>query len=113
MSFSRQSCPSRMRSGHGVVVRIIQRPDRSGFPSRVRGVGAVRLGLPSGRRGTPGVLMVIHWAATECGAAPIRRADNRPAVALRRTLIDISRAMSYGADYSDRMAANPQVLPGA
>ena len=30
-------------------------PDKSGFPSAVRGAGADRLGLPSGVRGTPGV----------------------------------------------------------
>ena len=30
-------------------------PERSGLPSEIRGAGAVRFGVPSGRRGTPGV----------------------------------------------------------
>ena len=33
----------------------LQTPVRSGLPSAVRGAGAERLGLPSGRRGIPGV----------------------------------------------------------
>src|SRR5437867_10836566 len=38
-------------------------PDRSGFPSAVRGTGADRFGLPSGVRGIPGVLKSSHCAA--------------------------------------------------
>src|SRR5580765_7548716 len=34
---------------------VSQIPEKSGLPSRVRGVGAVRLGFPSGERGTPAV----------------------------------------------------------
>src|SRR5262245_40982346 len=37
-------------------------PDRSGFPSAVRGVGAVRFGLPSRVRGTLGSRGFAHWA---------------------------------------------------
>src|SRR5262245_42435511 len=37
-------------------------PDRSGVPSAVRGAGAVRLGLPSGVRGRPGVEYLNHCA---------------------------------------------------
>src|SRR6476660_5287684 len=52
-----------MRSGHGVVLVVIHKPERSGRPSLVRGAGALRLGLPFGSSGTSGVLMVIHCAA--------------------------------------------------
>src|SRR6266850_5793896 len=38
-------------------------PDRSGFPSPLRGTGADRFGLPSGVRGIPGVLKSSHCAA--------------------------------------------------
>ena len=34
---------------------ICQRPERSGLPSRVRGAGPVRFGLPFAVRGIPGV----------------------------------------------------------
>src|SRR6266850_8257476 len=37
-------------------------PEKSGLPSAVRGVGAVRLGFPSGVRGTPAVGYFNHWA---------------------------------------------------
>ena len=37
------------------VLSACQIPERSGLPSAVLGAGAVRLGLPFGRRGTPGV----------------------------------------------------------
>jgi len=40
-------------------------PDKSGLPSTVRGAGADRFGLPSGRRGIPGVGYTIHWALTD------------------------------------------------
>jgi hypothetical protein len=39
-----------------------QIPDRSGFPSGVRGTGAVRSGLPSGVRGAPGCGTLTHCA---------------------------------------------------
>src|SRR2546428_6085163 len=39
-----------------------QIPLRSGWPSWVRGAGAVRLGLPSLVRGVPGRGILIHWA---------------------------------------------------
>ena len=42
--------------------RCSQTPERSGFPSAVFGAGAVRLGLPSGVRGRPGVGKLSHWA---------------------------------------------------
>src|SRR5579862_544274 len=40
-----------------------QMPERSGLPSAVRGAGAERFGLPSGRRGMPGALRSNHCAA--------------------------------------------------
>src|SRR5215471_1074478 len=78
MSFSSQSWPSRMRSGHGVVLVVIQSPDRSTWPSGLRGAGALRFGLPFGSCGTSGVLIVIHWAATTAGSAiHVRRKAQR------------------------------------
>src|SRR5437773_6469970 len=43
---------------------FVQRPERSGLPSTVRGTGAVKLGLPSGVRGIPGVGWFNHWTAS-------------------------------------------------
>src|SRR5437867_12156305 len=43
---------------------FVQRPERSGLPSTVRGTGAVKLGLPSGVRGIPGVGWFNHWPAS-------------------------------------------------
>src|SRR5947207_1177691 len=48
--------------GHGRLCSISQMPDRSGFPSAVRGAGALRSGLPSAARGTPAVGYFSHWA---------------------------------------------------
>src|SRR5437867_7629167 len=44
-------------------------PLKSGFPSAVRGVGAVMSGLPSAVRGTPGVGYSSHWAEAAAGSA--------------------------------------------
>src|SRR2546428_11027587 len=51
-------------------------PDRSGFPSAVRGVGAVRFGLPSRVRGTLGSRGFAHWAGA--GDAMKRRIPAQP-----------------------------------
>ena len=45
-----QPCP-----GQGTRVSHPHIPERSVFPSAVRGAGAERFGLPSGVRGTSGV----------------------------------------------------------
>src|SRR5262245_46217077 len=74
MSFSSQSWPSRMRSGHGVLLVVIHRPERSGCPSLVRGACALRFGWPFGSLGTSGVAIVIHCAAAGVGSAVPRRA---------------------------------------
>src|SRR5580658_5352502 len=42
-------------------------PDRSGFPSAVRGAGAARLGFPSAVCGTLGVAYPSHWAESTAG----------------------------------------------
>src|SRR5207302_11252362 len=42
--------------------REIQIPLRSEWPSKARGAGALRLGLPSLVRGVPGKGSLIHWA---------------------------------------------------
>jgi hypothetical protein len=42
-------------------------PDKSGFPSAVRGTGAFRSGLPAAVRGIPGVGKLSHWALNEMG----------------------------------------------
>src|SRR5215831_9458988 len=51
-----------------------QTPDKSGFPSEVRGAGAFRFGLPSGVRGVPGVGYAIHWAQAGTEMRPRNRA---------------------------------------
>src|SRR5262249_3486968 len=51
-------------------------PDRSGFPSAVRGVGAGRFGLPSRVRGTPGSRGFAHWA--DASEAVKRRIPAQP-----------------------------------
>src|SRR6476659_5037171 len=55
----------------------LQTPVRSGLPSSAFGAGADRFGLPSGRRGSPGVGLV-HWAA-----APADRSDATAATTTR------------------------------
>src|SRR6476660_2393518 len=47
------------------LVLGIHTPDRSGCPSAVTGAGALRFGLPSAGRGTPGVGVFSHWAETD------------------------------------------------
>src|ERR1700730_5525915 len=49
------------------LVLGIHTPDRSGWPSAAFGAGALRSGLPSAPRGTPGVGVSSHCA--ESGAA--------------------------------------------
>src|SRR5882762_9491026 len=52
----------------------LQTPVRSGLPSAVRGAGAAMLGVPSGRRGVPGVGYLSH-----CAAAVVERSDAKSA----------------------------------
>src|SRR5215471_3618703 len=52
---SREICVSLHFAPQLALVTHPYIPERSGFPSAKRGVGAVRLGLPSALRGTPGV----------------------------------------------------------
>jgi hypothetical protein len=51
-------------------------PDKSGLPSDVRGVGAVRFGLPSGPFGTPGFGYSGHCADSDDESAATMTADN-------------------------------------
>ena len=44
-------------------------PEKSTLPSGVRGVGASRIGLPSGVRGTPGVGYDGHCAPSDGASA--------------------------------------------
>ena len=55
------------------------RPDKSGLPFAVLGVGAVRFGLPSGRLGMPVVGCFSHCASSEVAdaAAAARKAATR------------------------------------
>src|ERR1700720_1687762 len=55
-------------------------PERSGFPSAVRGAGAVRFGLPPEVRGMPGVGRFSH-----CAFKKVTGADNR--IATTRVLM--------------------------
>ena len=53
---SREICVSPHSAPHGFpMLTHPHMPDKSGFPSAVRGAGASRFGLPSGVCGTPGV----------------------------------------------------------
>src|SRR5690348_17268520 len=52
-------------------------PDRSGLPSDVRGVGAVRFGLPSGPFGTPGFGDNGHCAESDVESAATMTADTK------------------------------------
>src|SRR5262245_44747659 len=63
-------------SVRGNVMTFCQRPDRSGLPSAVLGVGAVRFGLPSAVRGTPGVGNDGHCAASDADAMVRSRKTN-------------------------------------
>ena len=57
-------------------------PEKSTFPSGVRGAGASRIGLPSAVRGTPGVGYDGHCALNEADMAA--RTAITPAVILIR-----------------------------
>src|SRR6266849_5897946 len=59
---------------YGLFIGPRQMPERSGLPSAVFGAGAERFGLPSGKRGTPGVAKLIH-----CAAAGAESRDDRAA----------------------------------
>ena len=50
-----------------MVLSVSHKPERSGFLSAARGVGAVRLGLPSAVLGTPAVGYFNHWAPAVAG----------------------------------------------
>src|SRR5579883_1992857 len=52
-----------------------QMPLRSGLPSAVLGVGALRFGFPSAVRGTPGVGYEGHWAISAEGIKAITMAS--------------------------------------
>src|SRR5688572_12805784 len=49
------------QSRHGVA----HKPERSGLPSGDLGAGAARFGLPSGKRGMPGVGVFNHCACAD------------------------------------------------
>src|SRR5262245_19251769 len=50
---------------HGTGFPVSHMPEKSGLPSRVRGVGAVRLTFPSRVRGTPAVGYFSHCATED------------------------------------------------
>ena len=67
---SREICVSKHWAPHGVPMLVHPHiPEKSGFPSAVRGTGAERLGFPSGVRGTPAVAYPSHWAESAAGVA--------------------------------------------
>src|SRR5579863_6006244 len=59
-------------------------PERSGFPSAVRGAGAARSGVPSGFFGTFGVAYPSHCAASDGSNARASRSVGK------RVLRDVS-----------------------
>src|SRR5262245_4508101 len=62
--------PSAARFARYFWLGECQMPEKSGLPSAVLGAGALRLALPSGRRGVPGVGRFNHCA---CAAAAPKR----------------------------------------
>src|SRR5437868_8362412 len=57
-----QTWNSSPRGGHGLPSPVSHIPEKSGLPSRVRGVGAVRPGFPSAPIGTSAVGYLNHCA---------------------------------------------------
>src|SRR6516165_653218 len=76
------STPSAAMLTSHLPLVVCQIPERSGWPSRVRGAGAFRLGFPSAVRGMFGVGYPIHCAAAESDTA---LAHARTAAAHTRT----------------------------
>src|SRR4051812_48836384 len=55
---------------------VIHIPEKSGFPSAIRGVGAAMFTLPSAFRGTAAVGYLIHWAVREVDTRSVPRMTN-------------------------------------
>src|SRR5215510_2582171 len=74
--------------GHGGASPVNHIPEKSGLPSLVRGVGADRLGFPSGVRGTPAVGYFSHWAdnGVEMPTTPATKKASKAAETNRRTM---------------------------
>src|ERR1700723_2674604 len=92
-----------------------QIPERSGLPSAVRGGGAPGFILPSGTRGTLGVLTFGHWA--NAGRAAPGSASETKNKARQPSLIwlhSISRsaaeAVGTGPDYEARCRVSMAAL---
>src|SRR5437763_119039 len=70
------STPSAARLFSHRPLGVSQIPDRSGLPSGVLGVAAVRLGWPPAPRGMPGVGYEIHCADAEVDQEHISTTNN-------------------------------------
>src|SRR5437879_4287431 len=83
MPHSRKSAPDALL--HGTALPVSQMPEKSGLPSRERGAGAVRFGLPLARRGMPSVRFFRNCAdASGCAMTHARLAAARTRLALIR-----------------------------
>src|SRR4026209_1375920 len=77
-----------------------QMPERSGLPSAVRGVGALRFTLPSAPRGTPGGSRLSHCAETE----------GEQTVAMTATTAHMTRFMSASLAFTGSVRARARIL---
>src|SRR5437763_2234675 len=80
-------------------------PDRSGFPSAVRGAGAVRFGLPSSVRGTLGSRGFAHWAS------PVEAMSRRIPVRPKTRQTFIVRVYTRQLALSRRIVPRYELLP--
>src|SRR5262249_59626980 len=67
-------------SVRGNVMTFCHRPERSGLPSAVLGVGPLRFGLPSAVLGTPGVGYAGHCAVSGADVAARRTESASPRI---------------------------------
>src|SRR5262245_1002747 len=86
---------------------LFQIPDKSGFPSGVRGAGADRLALPSGVRGTLALGCAGHCAESTSGTA--MRNANVPTT-LRHAFISISKNLFSCEPLSQRLHTGASAL---
>src|SRR5262249_48247256 len=96
-----------------------QMPDKSGLPSAVRGAGAERFGLPSGKRGTPGVGWLIHCCAiagadnahtSSAAAIPMSRAFIVSLRLMASIEVIYTRNDAEGSKNRDGRTANPEIM---
>src|SRR6185436_12381226 len=81
---------------------LLHKPDRSGFPSAVRGAGADKFGLPSAVRGMPGVGYFSHCAES------VALVSNSAAIEIQRIFMSIPYCPLGGAAGAGAAAGAPR-----